>query len=266
VLYLSTVLGRRVQDDSGFSLGRIADLVSHLEASMAPRIIAVLIRSLRQEWRIPVDCVHELEARRPIVLSEFGALAQAHLRPGEIRLGHDLLDRQVIDLRERTVARVNEVRLEITGRLWIVQGVDTGLRALINRLLPRVLRRACDDSHFLCWDDMELLVPSTANRQLSLEHKGLARLNPVEIACIADAVLPPEAMAIIASLHNELAAEVLEAMIDSHRAEVLAGLDPKRAITLLQLMTPNVAADMLDALEQDAIYRKLPVWQTKFHP
>jgi hypothetical protein len=27
-------------------------------------------------------------------------------------------------------------------------------------------------------------------------------------------------------------------------------------------MTPDVAADMVDTLEQDTIYQKLPVWRT----
>jgi Mg/Co/Ni transporter MgtE len=79
----------------------------------------------------------------------------------------------------------------------------------------------------------------------------LARLHPVEIARLAEALSYHHGSEVVESLDDETAAETLEEMPAEHQARILGDMDQERAADILEWMSPNEAADVLGDLPED---------------
>ena len=158
---LADLVGAPVREESGATVGRIADLGARLGGDRPP-VTSLHVRLRRGGVRtLPWDAVVRVDAGA-IVRS--GA-AQAS-PTDELLLGADVLDRQIVDLRGRRVTRVGDVELVEDGRLLRVAAVEIGPEAILRRLgLRRVARRF--RPRLLPWEELHLL--SGRGHQLQLE-------------------------------------------------------------------------------------------------
>lgn len=167
-------------------------------------------------------------------------------RTGEWLLAHDLLDHQIIDLREMSTARVNDIFLTAGPEGWRLDAVDLATGAVMRRCLPRVLRFGGDERRMLPWQDFEVLASDmNGGNGARPEHSRLSRLHPADIARITDLLPTPQVLELIEALADRLAADVMEEMDDHLRGVVFTELSPERAARILDQMAPNVAADIL---------------------
>ena len=252
-MYLSDLLGGAIRDEQGRRGGRLCDIVAHVAGAEPPRVVGVLARRERTEWFLAVEQLRRLDAHAAVIARP--QWQEFTRREGQVLLGRDVMDSQIIDLDGRRPARVNDVVMEQDGPEWCVSGVDLRLAALPRRLLPRVWRGvANDDGHGIVrWAGVELLASDVPGGKLSPDHRRLARLHPADIARGADAVSSRQATEIISSLDDDLAADTLEEMIEERQANVIESLEPPRAARLLDRMAPDAAADVLAVLQPEVV-------------
>src|ERR1035437_9279160 len=129
MLYLTRMIGKPVVDDSGETVGRIADLAMAC-GDVFPRITSLAVigpdkKPLMISWRKFVKSVDE---SRVVLQVSKDDLRFSFLQPDEIMLAGDLLHRQIVDTQGAKLVRVNDLKLaETRGQLRLL-GAEIGAR------------------------------------------------------------------------------------------------------------------------------------------
>ncbi|HXT37815.1 MAG TPA: CBS domain-containing protein [Chloroflexota bacterium] len=250
MLRLSELLATKVHDQGGNLVGRLSDIVARNHGDQPPLLAGLLVRRSGGDLFCDGAGMEWSTAGAGSWVVRADGVAPFARRSGEWLLAHDLLDHQVIDLREATTARVNDIILTEEGSEgWRLGAVDLATGALIRRCLPSVLRSEGDESRILPWQHFEVLASDmNGGGWAQPEHSRLARLHPADIARITDLLPTPQVLELIESLSDRLAADALEEMDEHLRGGVFAELAPERAARILDRMAPNAAADILAEL------------------
>jgi CBS domain-containing protein len=174
-------------------------------------------------------------------------------REGEVLLGKDVLDNQLIDVDGKRVVRVNDVQLIDAGDMWRVSGADVSLRGFLRRLMPKGFFGSARPVEVIDWADVGYLATDTATVtvQLKSSKDKLSRLHPVEIAQLAESLSPIHRTEIVESLDDEVAADTLEEMSTEAQARILEDMDEERAADILEEMSPDDAVDVLDEMDDE---------------
>jgi sporulation protein YlmC with PRC-barrel domain len=208
-LRLTDVLGRRVVDARGRPLGRLADLaVEH--GDRHPRVTGLAVRRRRSVTVEPWRSVVSLDAGG-VVLDPAGGEPPR----GDVYLGRDLLDAQVVDIGGRRLARVSDIELAARGADLRAVAVDVGLGAVARRLGLRRLGARLG-SEMIAWDDLHFASGRGHELQLSSPAAAVHTLQP------------PELIELVSRLHPERGAEVLAA-VPAERAARAQELPRRRA-------------------------------------
>ena len=132
-LYFTDLVGKKVVSSDGEPLGRLADLVA-VSGEPYPPVESLLVRSGRTMTQIPWSAVASVNGN--IELSPGASIEPAPTAPvaDRLHLGHEILDRQIVDIEGAKLVRVNDLHfLETKGQLRIAH-VDVGLRGLVRRM------------------------------------------------------------------------------------------------------------------------------------
>jgi CBS domain-containing protein/sporulation protein YlmC with PRC-barrel domain len=179
---------------------------------------------------------------------------------GLIRINHDVLDQQIIDVNNRKVVRVNDVDFDIEPvdghtELRII-AVNVGLAAAVRRLLQgtmskhriRMISNALPNRTIL-WEFVNLIESDPARRvKLRISYDRLAELHPADIADILEELSYNEQKAVIESLDDETAAHALSEIPTRMQADLLESISTEKAADIVEEMPPDEAADVLNEL------------------
>src|SRR5215211_257406 len=252
MLYLSQVLGRPIRDLEGERVATIKDVIVRLGADDHPPVTGLVARYRRRDFFLSRWRITQLNQNGVRLNSDILDLRPFVRRESEVLLARDVLDKQLIDVDGKRVVRVNDVQLIEAATEWRVTGADVSLQGLWRRLLPQGLTggsyRAVE---VLDWADVGYLATDAATVQLKSSSDKLARLHPVEIARLAEALSYHHGSEVVESLDDETAAETLEEMPAERQAKILADMDQERAADILEWMSPDEAADVLGDLPED---------------
>jgi len=253
MLYLSQILGKPIHSAEGEAMATIKDVIVRYGEVDYPPVIGLLARYRRRLFFIPRSQLKVFGPAGTKLRTDVLDLRPFSRREGEILLGKDVLDKQLIDIDGKRVVRVNDVQLlEING-IWRVSGADVSLQGFLRRLMPAGLYGTKRPVEVIDWADVGYLATDskTVTVQLKSSKDKLSRLHPVEIAQLAEALSPVHRTDIVESLDDEIAADTLEEMSTENQARVLEDLDQERAADLLEEMSPDDAADVLEELDDD---------------
>ena len=183
---------------------------------------------------------------------------------GLIRINHDVLDQQIIDVDNRKVVRVNDVDFDIdpvNGHTELrILAVNVGFAAAIRRLLQgtmskhkiRHLTKNLSNRTIL-WEFVNLIESDPARRvKLRISYDRLAELHPADIADILEDLSYNEQKALIESLDDETAAHALSEIPTRLQADLLESIAPEKAADIVEEMPPDEAADVLNELSPEA--------------
>jgi magnesium transporter len=251
MLYLSQVLGRPIRDLEGERVATIKDVIVRLGADDHPPVTGLVARYRRRDFFLSRWRVSELNENGVRLNSDILDLRPFERREAEVLLARDVLDKQLIDVDGKRVVRVNDVQIIETGKDWRVTGADVSLQGLWRRLAPAGFVGTRKPVEVLDWADVGYLATDAATVQLKSSSDKLARLHPVEIARLAEALSYHHGSEVVESLDDETAAETLEEMPAEHQARIISDMDEERAADILEWMSPDEAADVLGDLPEE---------------
>jgi magnesium transporter len=257
MLFLSRLVGRPVRDRDGDSFGKVRDLiVAHGE--QYPPVTGLVVRVAGgRDIFLPWTDVEEIDAEGARLRTTLIDMATFRQRPNEIRLWLDLLDKQIVDVEDRKIVRVNDIQLApVEGRLRLV-AVDVGLAGILRRLglsgpgerLARALHLEAEN--YIEWEDVDPVESSVSSLKLRVPHEALGTLHPADVAHIVEQLAPRDRAGILAALDDERAADVLEELAADDQVDILEALSPEKAADILEEMGPDEAADLVADLSQE---------------
>ena len=133
-LALSELESMKVVDSAGDEVGELIDVVAGFSTE-APVVHAFFVarddEQLAASWAQVAEI--DVDEERLRLNCPASALGGASLRAGEIALVDAVLDKQVVDMRDRSFVRVQDVVLETREDRLVVTGVDASRAALARR-------------------------------------------------------------------------------------------------------------------------------------
>jgi CBS domain-containing protein len=256
VPYLSEIQQKRVLGPSGDEVARLKD-VAVVPREQFPAV----------QWAILATRGGERAVRWTDLSSEIGhyrirvpldEVAAVQLPDEALRLGKDLLDKQIVDTHGAKVVRVNDLRLEETGGSLRLVGADVGFRGLLRRvggegladsvagIFGRRLARG-----IIPWHLVEPIDAAAPNVRLTVPHAKLALLHPADIADIVEDMSVEERRAVFEQLDVETAADALGEVEPDMQVAIVGDLDEERAADILDEMAPDEAVDLLQDLPEE---------------
>ena len=251
MLYLSQVLGRPIRDLEGEHMANVKDVIVRLGENDHPPVTGLVARYRRRDFFLSRWRVTQLDQNGVRLNSDIFDLRPFVRRENEVLLARDVLDKQLIDVDGKRVVRVNDVQIIQAAGEWRVTGADVSLQGLWRRLAPAGFAGTRTPVEVLDWADVGYLATDAATVQLKSSSDKLARLHPVEIARLAEALSYHHGSEVVESLDDETAAETLEEMPAEHQARILSDMDQERAADILEWMSPDEAADVLGDLPEE---------------
>ncbi|HWQ15406.1 MAG TPA: CBS domain-containing protein [Roseiflexaceae bacterium] len=249
MLFLANLIGRPVLGVAGETIGVLDDVIVRMGSGEYPPLSGLVVRDGRRRFFVPVSQLAQLDGVVQLS-SSLVDLQPFRRRDGEVLLGRDVLDHQIIDVAGRRIVRVNDVQLALADGVYRVVGVDISPQALLRRLGPRALAGRIVGHQVIDWAAVQYLA-SAAPVQLRVSYDKLTRMHPADLARIVDALSYRESAEIVAALDDETAAETLEEVSDERLADLLEGMDRERAADILEEMTPSAAADILEEMDHE---------------
>ncbi len=253
MLYVSQIINRPVFDVRGEPIAVINDVIVKYGEEEHPPVIGLVARYRRRNFFMPSRDFKDLSLNGAKMISAILDLTPFERRDGEVLLGKDVLDNQLIDVDGKRVVRVNDVQLIETGDKWRVTGADVSLRGFVRRLMPKGFYGSDRPVEVIDWADVGYLATDTATVtvQLKSSKDKLSRLHPVEIAQLAESLSPIHRTEVVESLDDEIAADTLEEMSTEAQARILEDMDEERAADILEEMSPDDAVDVLDEMDDE---------------
>jgi CBS domain-containing protein len=257
MLFLSRLVGRPVRDRDGDAFGKIRDLIVALGERYPPVTGLVVRVASGREIFLPWTDVEAIDASGARLRTTLIDMATFRQRPNEIRLWLDLLDKQIVDVEDRKIVRVNDIQLaEVEGHLRLV-AVDVGLAGILRRLglsgpgerLARAMHLEAEN--YIEWEDVDPVESSVSSLKLRVPHAALGTLHPADVAHIVEQLAPRDRTGILAALDDERAADVLEELAADDQVDILEALEPEKAADILEEMGPDEAADLVADLSQE---------------
>lgn len=254
--YLSEIQRSKVVDPAGTEIGRLTD-IAVVPREQFPAVQWAILRAPEGERIVrwadlePMDGHYRLRENAV-------PPAAGELPPEALRLGKDLLDKQIVDTHGAKVVRVNDLQLDDKGGQLRLVGADVGLRGLLRRMggehaaervlgvVGRKLPRG-----IIPWHLVEPLESSQRSVRLTLPHAKLALLHPADIADIVEEMTADERLAVFDQLDVETAAEALGEVDPEMQAAIVGDMDEERAADILEEMDPDEAADLLQDLPEE---------------
>ncbi|MDP3485278.1 MAG: PRC-barrel domain-containing protein, partial [Methanobacteriaceae archaeon] len=251
-MYISEFIKKPVLTPDGAEIGKLKDvIVSPLHSY--PIIKALTINTsdkklMNISWKY-VDNIN----KEIILKSDLNQLKEYELKKHEICLFKDVIDRQVVDIEDKKVRRVNDLKISPTNGHYHIIGVDIGFSGILRRLgLEKITKPLgiSSSEDLISWEDIDTL-KSDYSLKLKVPKQKIKKLHPADMAEIIDQLGLNESLTILNSLDDESAADALEEISPERQVSLLEGMESKRAAEILDEMSPDDAADVLADLTEE---------------
>ena len=268
LLHLSLIAGGELRDTDGGRLGRVDDLVVRLGDADFPPVSGALASVANRQVYVPAGQIGRIAHGQVDLRAKQLNVQPFVRRPQEVLLRKDVLDRQLINVDGARLVRANEIELARLDGWYRVVGVETGMRSLLRRLLPRRLADRVSSDRFLSWASVEPFTGHVPTVRLRVPHPKLARLHPAQLADLVEAASHSEGREIIESVKTdqEREADLFEELDDQHRIEFIEERSDGDVAAVLAQMEPDDAADLVAQLPEERrepVVRILPIAQRR---
>ena len=171
-----------------------------------------------------------------------------------VLLRRDILDALVLDLQNRRATRANDLALQLSdgGKLLRLVAADTSFIAMLRRISRTRFGRRVVEHKLYDWKYIEFLRGDPAAVGMGAGYnRRITRLPAGEIARLVDALPYLHAAELLTLLPDKLATDTLEAMSSHRQLQVFEELSDAQGLALLDLMAPDLAADLIGRLHTE---------------
>ncbi|NNN18819.1 MAG: magnesium transporter [Acidimicrobiaceae bacterium] len=252
IISFAGLSGKPVRNQNGSEIGRLVDVVVRWsQDSDYPPVTGILVKVGRRIAFVDIDRV-EMFSRDFVVLSSAKLdLRDFSQRPGEVLLGREVLDHQLVDVDGVQVLRAADLFLaHALGRIRLV-GVDVSMYSLLRRLGPSKFRSAATPEKVLDWAAIAPFDDHTGEVRLRSTQQAIKRLRPSELADLLEDLGRVERQGLLSALDIEIAADAVEEMERDERETLLRESEPEVAADIVSAMEPDEAVEALRDLDED---------------
>ena len=270
MLYLSQFLNSSIFDKEGELVAKVDDLAVNAK-EVFPSIVAL-------SFKTDDDTEHILRWADNVERFDFGAegdknsgirltvkldeLNYTQLEDNELFLQRDLLNKQIVDVKDKKVARISDLKLVADGAALRLLGAEcslygrlhfaTGFKASCGKTWASVTGKGTTED-LIAWNYIDIAEDDMSRLELPITHERLTQLRPADIAGIIEQLDPKTRGAIFALLDKDDAADttadIMGELESSYQAELIEKLGEERTVDLLAKMKPNDATDILSGLD-----------------
>jgi CBS domain-containing protein len=240
-------------------LGRVGDFII-LDEGPLPHVTHLIVKRRygNPSLVIPLDLVERIGTDRVLVDLPDIAKFETPVPEDAILLEDYVMDKKVIDLEDREVSIVFDVKL-----LWIpttrrvyVSDVEFGRRGFFRRLGLGWLANLLDmEDDTVSWSYIQALPAQIGSFKGDVKLKALREqiedMPPVDLADILEELEPGQREAVFKQLGSEEASDALEEIDPNVQRQIIASMEGEAAAKLVGLMTPPQAADLLAVISHD---------------
>ncbi len=258
VLFLTELLGAHVYHN-GRKSGKLEDMVAVDHGKIAQIKHFKVSRPFGEaSLLVPVHHVVSFGPHGFILDVEDLKSYARPLEPSEVLLSDYLLDKKVLDLEDREVEVVYDIRLVRTNGGLYVSDVDISRYGLLRRLgfkaLANHFYKQADDAKkkLIPWSYVQALPPQLGslegNVKLNVLKEELTDIHPADLADIVEELDSSQRVALFEGLDTETASDTLEEVDPAVQRDIVFSLRKDRVAQLIGEMTSGQAADILSVL------------------
>ena len=255
--FLSEILGAKIiQGDH--KVGKLTDLVI-IETGKLPEVVHLyVLRPMgKPALLLPIELVRSWGTKE-IIINDADLGKYLFEYSEELVLLKDyVLDKKVLDVEDREVEVVYDIKLLLVGEKLYVSEVDLSRYGLLRRMGLKALAKAIYKSdkiqdEVISWIYIQPL-PNKLGRfkgdvKLKILKEKLSEMHPVDIADILEELEPSQRVTLFEGLDTEQASDTLEEIDPNVQRDLVISIKKERAAQLINDMTPAQAADVLAVL------------------
>ncbi|MGA2753440.1 MAG: CBS domain-containing protein [Terracidiphilus sp.] len=261
VFFLSEIIGARVICN-GRKLGRLVDVIAVDQGKIA-EITQLQIKPPFGDpsMLVPYSAVRSLSHREVVIELDDPKSYVREPGPDEVLVSDYLFDKKVLDIEDREVEVVYDIRLlKRNGKLFVTD-VDISRYGLFRRLgLPAFAkifyeRSSEEKKRLIAWSYVQALGPNLSSLQgelkLNVLKEALSETHPADLADIVEELDSEQRVTLFEELESSLASDTLEEIDPAVQRDVVFALKKDRVAQLIGEMTPGQAADIVSVLPAD---------------
>lgn len=248
MLYLSKILGARVQDSADRTIGILSDMVIRPRPGAYAPLQALRVKNRKNKkfFYLPYHYVENLgagEANLNVLQDKVIEYKPAH---DDILLLRDVLDQQIVDTAGARVVRVNDLQLGEIDKQMCVLGIDISTRGLLRRL-------GLTNTKIFDWLHVDLIdwkqaQPIKGTLKLETLSKDLVKLHPADLANIVEDLNVKQGSDLVQTLDPKIAAKILEEINPRVQKILVQTLGPEKAAKISERMSIDEVVDLIKLL------------------
>ncbi len=255
----------------GKKVGRLSDIVIFDRESAHPLVKSIVVSRPFGDpaLTVPIEAVAGMDADRITIQADTIDRFVGMPGPDAVLLKDHVLDKKVLDIEDREVQVVYDVKMTMLNSGLYVTDVDLSRYGLLRRiglkwladLVYRPKERPNPD--LISWKYVQSLPENIdsfkGNVKLTVLKDRLHDIDPVDLADIIEELDPQQRIAVFGELDVEHASDTLEEIDPNVQRELVSTLKNERVAQLINEMTPAQAADVLAALPADRVDDLMPL-------
>jgi CBS domain-containing protein len=262
LISLAGVAHGPVLNQAGEEIGTLVDVVARWDGEESyPPVTGLVVRVGRRVAFVAMDDVADVTHDTVRLRSSRLDLREFARRPGEVMLGKDVVDHQLVDIDGVQVIRAADLYLAwmpspsgsggAGDRVLRLVGADISVQTLLRRLGPKRWRGRPTPERVIDWSNIQPFAGEVRQVKLRSSNEGLHRLRPGELADLLEDLGRSGRQELLASLEPERAADALEEMDPEELGALLRETPAEQAAELVANMEPDEAVDALRDLDDD---------------
>lgn len=269
VYFLTQILNTKVIL-KGKEIGTLDDVAIADSDKLAEVTHFLVARSFgRPPLLIPLEKVLSMNAKQVAVDLENVEAYQEQPKPDMVLLKDHVLDKKVLDMEDREVEIVYDVKMTLINNKLYVTDVDLSKYGLLRRMGMKWLAdmiyrpKTHPNQEIIPWKYVQHLPTDISSfkgeLKLNILKERLHDIPAVDLADILEEMDPNQRAAVFGELNTEHASDTLEEIDPNVQRELAATLKKDRMAQLINEMTPAQAADVLSALPGDTADDIIPL-------
>ena len=256
--FLTQILGAKVSV-YGEIVGKLVDIIV-IENGKLPEVTHLYVQRPygKTSLLIPLEKVVSMSHKEIVANLDELRPYEAEPKPDDILLRDHILDKKVLDMEDREVEVVYDVKMALQNGKLYVTDVDLSHYGLLRRLhlkwLADLIYKPDEQPNpqLLSWTYVQHLPVKMGSFQgevkLNILKDKLEDIAPVDLADILEEMDSKQRVAVFSELETEHASDILEEIDPSVQRDIVASLNKDKVAALINEMTPAQAADVLSAL------------------